>query len=347
METSLRPTSASYEEITFLGCYLALKARKEKFEAFDFENYRIILSNVCEDCKRWIFISEEILKPLDLENEINNPRIENLINESGNEFIYASTGKIYDFGSKEIIPCNYRRYFLLVTFCLNNFNDDNVEKLLLHQLSIYHDKAEFLKKLKLNVREHAGELIAESKSKTVLEWISENAKHIDSQKNIEMDLSSSEQKEKESEFTVPPPKGFKIIPGLLTDVEIRKFFSFLYVEKRLDGNPYLSEVDVNELLKHGFGVGHQPSGKYYKLNITEYQIGLIKYCFYKLYKYHQGKTKIKEAIVKFLIFNFEQFKLEDGKDDLEYFKEFYKRFTGVKPATSRTPFDIFDYLPKK
>lgn len=346
METSLRPTSASYEEITFLGCYLALKARKEKYAAFDFEKYRKILSCVCEDCKRWKNISEETLKPLGLKNEFNNSRIENLINESGNEFLYASTGKIYDFCSKEIIPCDNDRYFLLITICLNNFSDDKVKKLLAHQLSLYPDKAEFLEQMKITVRQHAKKIIAKSKAETALEWIETQTKQTDVQKNTDTDLASVEQKENDI-VNPPPPEGFKKIPGNLTDEQIAHFFSFLHEEKGNDGNPLLPKNDVNELLQHGFGFGNAPSGKYYTLNISPYQKGLIQYCFHKLLESHEDKKQadIRELILQFLIFNFEQFKPEDGRDYLEHHKTFSKNFTWSKPKKMK--FDIMPYLSKK
>ncbi len=129
-----------------------------------------------------------MLSQFGLVKEIKNPRLENLINQKEN-FLYAYTGRIYDLGSKEIVPCDNDRYFLLVTICLNNFSDTKIKKLLAHQFSIYPDKAEFLEELKLTVRELVGKIIAQSKADTVLEWIGKNVQDSDSKKNDSKDLS--------------------------------------------------------------------------------------------------------------------------------------------------------------
>ena len=170
MNTNKKNGEDFFLDITYLRCFMALKIIKDEFGIETFKQYRHILSDIMQEYHLWKSINDkEFLSRIDLENEIENPKLTNLINEV--DLCYASCDRIYDFSSTEIIPYSDRRYFLLITICLNNFNDENVEKILAYQFSIYPNKENFLKNLRLTVREHADKIIPYHKAQTVIEWI--------------------------------------------------------------------------------------------------------------------------------------------------------------------------------
>ena len=173
MNTNKKNGEDFFLDITYLRCFMALKIIKDEFGIKTFKPYKHILSDIMEEYHLWKSIDDkEFLSRIGLENEIENPKLTNLINKV--DLCYVSCDRIYDFGSTEIIPYSNRRYFLLITICLNNFNDINIEKILAYQFSIYPNKENFLKNLRLTVREHADKIIPYHKAQTVIEWIDNN-----------------------------------------------------------------------------------------------------------------------------------------------------------------------------
>ena len=160
-----------FENISYLSCYCALTQRiRKEFGENTFKRCRNVLAKMQDESNLWKSIDDKkALSRIGLEKEIGNANLKNLINEI--EDCYTDSKRIYFFGSKEIIPCSNKKYFLLITFCLNNFDSINIHKILAHQYSIYPDKKEFLKKLKLCVSKNEAKLIPIHKAKTVIEWI--------------------------------------------------------------------------------------------------------------------------------------------------------------------------------
>ncbi|MGZ4055198.1 MAG: hypothetical protein ACXVPU_07310 [Bacteroidia bacterium] len=164
-----------FVNITYLSCDLALKEIRREFGESAFKQYRHILSEVCEEYGLWKSIDDkEALSRISLENGIGNPNLKNLVNDI--ESCYEYCDRIYFLNNKEIIPFSNKRYFLLITMCLNNFSDENIEKILSYQYSIYPDKKEFLKRLMLNVREYNEKIILTHKVIAVIVWIEEKSK---------------------------------------------------------------------------------------------------------------------------------------------------------------------------
>ena len=91
----------SFENITYLSCFLALKKIKQEFGEETFKSYRHILSEVCDEYNLWKSINDkEALSHISLENETKNPNLKNLINET--EFCYEHCDRIYFFNNAKI-----------------------------------------------------------------------------------------------------------------------------------------------------------------------------------------------------------------------------------------------------
>jgi hypothetical protein len=110
------------------------------------------------------------------------------------------------------------------------------------------------------------------------------------------------------------PAGFTQIKCAATKEQVTFFFSNLAKENNpANGKPYMKQSDVDELIEKNFLIfGKVPSCKYFNINLTQRQKGVLK-CFilefYEKYELEQIGTKMK--YVDFLIWNFELFKNDD------------------------------------
>jgi hypothetical protein len=132
-----------------------------------------------------------------------------------------------------------------------------------------------------------------------------------------------------------PPEGFILIPiGTKTQEDIKRFFSFLYLEMNGDKKPFMNKKDVEEMLQYGFGIYEKPI-KYYKVSVHRPK-GIIKYCFQQLYLEIDSRI-VKNDILIFLTQNFDFF-----KGDQDNLTNFRRQMTNNRPKTMI--FDIDKYL---
>lgn len=146
-------------------------------------------------------------------------------------------------------------------------------------------------------------------------------------------------KVKERFFEKNTSENYIKIKSHLSDKEIRHFFSFMHKETNAGEKSILSENDVEELLMYGFAVPNTPSRKYYKLDFSDKMSrSIVLYCFYRLYRLIDTNDypNQKDLFVRFLIFNFENFK----NDDTIQLK---KKLRNIKPRKMK--FNINAYLP--
>src|SRR5689334_22159957 len=165
-------------DISFLKCWLAFQKMKPEIRESNFGDYRAFLADVSEECGKFEMINLKLLKRLGLAKEkqninshFNKINVANRINKEHDQ-CYATVDRYYNFSTNEVIPCSFRIYFVLLIICLNNCSDDEVNKFLEYQVSIYPNSDEFLNKLRINVREYSEkEIISKSKAQTVNDWI--------------------------------------------------------------------------------------------------------------------------------------------------------------------------------
>ncbi len=134
------------------------------------------------------------------------------------------------------------------------------------------------------------------------------------------------------------------IMGFWTIEEIRKYFSFLYEELSVSGNPFLSEEYVNEIFKQGLTIPAIPKKSKYKLNInSKYPKSIIDFSIQQFYSKNTRSHKDKKLYLKF----FGSY-IEDYWAAVESEKQLNllaSNFSNKKPGNNKI--DWNKYLPEK
>lgn len=134
-----------------------------------------------------------------------------------------------------------------------------------------------------------------------------------------------------------PPEGFIPIKSSLTEEEILKFFSFLYLEKNGEDKPFITFEDYKQLLKYGLAVPNEINSPLISIDQSSQKpIGIIYYCIYKLYTANRYSSNAKIEYAKFLHYNFEDFSHKTVK-------YLVQNIRNKKPAKMK--FNIEKYLP--
>ena len=117
----------------------------------------------------------------------------------------------------------------------------------------------------------------------------------------------------EEEEIVPLPIGFTQIECRGSKEQITAYFSVLAKELNKNGEPFMTQQNVDLLIRKNFSVfGAPASGKYFEINLTQRQKGVLIYFVYQFYlKYEIEQIGTKGKYVNFLIWNFELFKKDD------------------------------------
>ena len=91
----------------------------------------------------------------------------------------------------------------------------------------------------------------------------------------------------------------------LTDAEIKQFFSFLYKETNGSDTPFLSEIEVDEILENGFSYTIiDESAFLHRIDLSGKSRSIVSYCFYKFFLAHLKSKSDKEQIALFLKYTF-------------------------------------------
>lgn len=138
-------------------------------------------------------------------------------------------------------------------------------------------------------------------------------------------------------------ESFVTIPGNLAPEQLQKFFSFLYLEKNgsPDGEPFLKETEVRELLQRGFGYPEkEPAQKPFSLRLNAHKThGMVYYALYLLYCRHRTlypKRNYKDHFAYFLKHNFDNF-----NEPIEVIRNCIR---SRKPKKMNRRFDLGRYL---
>ena len=110
------------------------------------------------------------------------------------------------------------------------------------------------------------------------------------------------------------PAGFTQIKCDATKEQVSFFFSKLATETNpINGKAYMKQNDIDELIEKNFLLfGKNPSGKYFDINLTLRQKGLLRCFVFEFYeKYEASRIGTKMKYVNFLRWNFELFKNDD------------------------------------
>lgn len=104
----------------------------------------------------------------------------------------------------------------------------------------------------------------------------------------------------------------------------------------------MEEKDIDELIKNNFTVfGCTPTSKYFSINLTKQQKGILRYFLYQFYqKYESSFIGTKMKYVNFLISNFEIFK-HDNAHILN------SNMSETKKPNIESIIQISKYLPQK
>jgi hypothetical protein len=96
--------------------------------------------------------------------------------------------------------------------------------------------------------------------------------------------------EKHQEY-INGKKGYRI-PGILSDDQIRKFFSFLYLEKFDERIPFLDEDTFNKIFSNGLLIPKEIPAEKFRLNTNKkFPTKAIDHAIHLLYMKHSGKNK--------------------------------------------------------
>lgn len=179
-----------------------------------------------------------------------------------------------------------------------------------------------------------GQIIAENQVFTP-----ETAKflwHLDSYTRISRKVRSREQ---EMKMVAEMPGGTRI-NGILSDEEIRKFFSFLYLELSSNGKPFISKEVFDIVFANGLVIPDVPLAKKYKINCS---LGSprnqIDYAIHLLMQIHKGGKKA--PYLKFFGSYFEEY--SDALVSPRKLEMLASNITGVKSTRCKIEFE--KYLP--
>ena len=145
--------------------------------------------------------------------------------------------------------------------------------------------------------------------------------------------------QKERKVVAETPGGTKI-NGVLSDKQIRRFFSFLYLETSSNGKPFISKEVFDIVFAKGLVIPDVPLEKKYKINCSlSSPRNQIDYAIHLLMRIHKGGKKA--PYLKFFGSYFEQY--SDALISPRKLEMLASNISGVKSTRCKIYFD--KYLP--
>ena len=160
--------------------------------------------------------------------------------------------------------------------------------------------------------------------------------HLDAFHRIVRNARSGQEERK---VVAEMPRGVRI-NGVMSDAEVRRFFSFLYKETSSNGKPFITKEVFDIVFKNGLTIPDEPLQKKYSFNCSlgspKNQIDYAIHLF--MQKHHGGK---KAPYLKFFGSYFEQY--SDALVSPRKLEMLASNITGVKSTRCKIDFD--KYLP--
>ena len=160
--------------------------------------------------------------------------------------------------------------------------------------------------------------------------------HLDAFHKIVRNVRSGQ---KERKMVAETPGGTKI-NGVLSDKQIRRFFSFLYLETSNNGKPFISKEVFDIVFRNGLVIPDVPVEKKYTINCS---LGSprnqIDYAIHLLMRIHKGGKKA--PYLKFFGSYFKEY--SDALVSPRKLEMLASNISGVKSTRCKIDFD--KYLP--
>ena len=189
-------------------------------------------------------------------------------------------------------------------------------------------------KINMTIHKPLRQIIAENQVLTP-----ENAKflaHLDAFHRI---ARKSRSGKKEWKVVAETPGGTKI-NGVLNDAEIRRFFSFLYLETSSNGKPFISKEVFDIVFRNGLVIPDVPLEKKYSINCSlSSPRNQIDYAIHLLMRIHKGGKKA--PYLKFFGSYFKEY--SDALASPRKLEMLASNISGVKSTRCKIDFD--KYLP--
>ena len=167
----------------------------------------------------------------------------------------------------------------------------------------------------------------------------ENAKFLAHLDAIHKIARKSRSGQKERKVVAETPGGTKI-NGVLSDKQIRRFFSFLYLETSNNGKPFISKEIFDKVFAKGLVIPDVPLKQKYSINCS---LGSprnqIDYAIHFLMRIHKGGKKA--PYLKFFGSYFEQY--SDALVSPRKLEMLASNISGVK--SPRCKIDFEKYMP--
>lgn len=152
-------------------------------------------------------------------------------------------------------------------------------------------------------------------------------------------LKKERSEQEEGKVVAEMPRGIKII-GVMSDAEVRRFFSFLYKETSSNGKPFISKEVFDIVFRNGLVIPDSPLKEKYKINCS---LGSprnqVDYAIHLLMRIHKGGKKA--PYLKFFGSYFEQY--SDALVSPRKLEMLASNISGVKSPRCKIDFD--KYLP--
>ena len=167
----------------------------------------------------------------------------------------------------------------------------------------------------------------------------ENAKFLAHLDAIHRIARKSRSGQEEKKVVAETPGGTKI-NGVLSDKQIRRFFSFLYLETSSNGKPFISKEVFDIVFSKGLVIPDVPLKEKYKINCSlSSPRNQIDYAIHLLMRIHKGGKKA--PYLKFFGSYFEQY--SDALFSPRKLEMLASNISGVK--SPRCKIDFEKYLP--
>ena len=150
------------------------------------------------------------------------------------------------------------------------------------------------------------------------------------------------QKQKDEEFYASK-RNFKL-QGHFTDDEIRHYFSFLYLERGADKQPFLSEEAVTQIFKHGLLIPQEPLLEKFELHRDpRIPKGIVDFAIHKLMTKNSRTSRDKNDYLIFMGSYIKNY--VPALHSLKKLINIAKNISGEK--TSRSSINWNNYLPER
>lgn len=160
--------------------------------------------------------------------------------------------------------------------------------------------------------------------------------HLDAFHKIVRNVRSGQEERK----VVAETPGGTRINGVLSDEDIRKLFSFLYLEPSSNGKPFISKEVFDIVFANGLVIPDMPLKKKYKINCSlSSPRNQIDYAIHLLMRIHKGGKKA--PYLKFFGSYFEQY--SDALVSPRKLEMLASNISGVK--SPRCKIDFEKYMP--